>query len=129
MAIVGESGCGKSTTFSLIERLYDIYSGEILIDGINIKQYDLNSLRDLIGYVQQEPVLFNFSIKDNIIFGREKKLEKLGDINSMIRDSCEDVYIKKFIKRNQDQYDYIVGIKGSKLSGGQKQRIAIARAI
>ena len=129
IAIVGESGCGKSTTISLIERLYDINSGEILIDGINIKQYDLNSLRDLIGYVQQEPVLFNFSIKDNIIFGREKKLEKLGDINLMIRESCEDAYIKNFIERNQDQYDYIVGIKGSKLSGGQKQRIAIARAI
>ena len=129
IAIVGESGCGKSTTINLIERLYDVNEGEILIDGINIKKYDLNYLRDLIGYVQQEPVLFNFSIKDNIIFGREKKLEKLGDINSMIRESCADAHIKDFIERNEDKYDYIVGIKGSRLSGGQRQRIAIARAI
>jgi len=129
IAIVGESGCGKSTTINLIERLYDVNEGEILIDGINIKKYDLAYLRDLIGYVQQEPVLFNFSIKDNIIFGREKKLEKMGDIDSMIRESCADAYIKDFIERNEDKYDYIVGIKGSRLSGGQRQRIAIARAI
>jgi len=129
IAIVGESGCGKSTTINLIERLYDPVEGEILIDGINIKKYDINYLRDLIGYVQQEPVLFNFSIKDNLIFGREKKLEKLGDINSMIREACADAHIKDFIERNEDKYDYIVGIKGSRLSGGQRQRIAIARAI
>ena len=129
IAIVGESGCGKSTTINLIERLYDVNSGEILIDGINIKKYDLTYLRDLIGYVQQEPVLFNFSIKDNLIFGREKKLEKMGDIDTMIREACADAQIKDFIERNEDKYDYIVGIKGSRLSGGQRQRIAIARAI
>ena len=129
IAIVGESGCGKSTTINLIERLYDVTSGEILIDGININKYDLNYLRDLIGYVQQEPVLFNFSIKDNLIFGREEKLAKMGDIDSMIREACADAYIKDFIERNEDKYDYIVGIKGSRLSGGQRQRIAIARAI
>ena len=100
-----------------------------MIDGVNIKKYDLNYLRDLIGYVQQEPVLFNFSIKDNLIFGREKKLEKLGDINTLIRDACADAHIKDFIERNEDKYDYIVGIKGNRLSGGQRQRIAIARAI
>ena len=129
IAIVGESGCGKSTTISLIERFYDVSSGEILIDGVDIKKYDINYLRDLIGYVQQEPVLFNFSIKDNLIFGRRKKLEKLGEISPMIVDSCEEAQIKNFIERNPERYDYIVGIKGSKLSGGQKQRIAIARAI
>ena len=129
IAIVGESGCGKSTTISLIERFYDVNSGEILIDGIDIKKYDIEYLRDLIGYVQQEPVLFNFSIKDNLIFGRRKKLEKLGNVNSMIVDSCEEAQIKRFIERNWERYNYIVGIKGSKLSGGQKQRIAIARAI
>ena len=129
VAIVGESGCGKTTTISLIERFYDIVSGEILIDGIDIKKYDLNSLRDLIGYVQQEPVLFNFSIKENLIFGRERKLEKIGDINEMICEACEEAHIKRFIENNADRYNYVVGIKGSKLSGGQKQRIAIARAI
>ena len=129
IAIVGESGCGKSTTISLIERFYDINSGEILIDGVDIKKYDINYLRDLIGYVQQEPVLFNFSIKDNLIFGRQNKLEKLGEVSPMIVDSCEEAQIKNFIEQNPERYNYIVGIKGSKLSGGQKQRLAIARAI
>ena len=129
IAIVGESGCGKSTIINLIEQFYDSYFGEILIDDIDIKQYDIESLRDLIGYVPQEPVLFNTSIRDNIIFGRESKLEKLGNIETLIEDSCEEAYIKKFIENNKDKYEYIVGIKGSKLSVGQKQRIAIARAI
>ena len=129
IALVGESGCGKSTTINLIERFYESNFGEILIDDIDIKKYDINNLRDLIGYVQQEPVLFNTSIRENIIFGREKKLEKLGNIDSLIEEACEDAYIKEFIEKNVDKYNYIVGIKGSKLSGGQKQRIAIARAI
>ena len=77
IAIIGESGCGKSTIINLIMQFYDSYSGEILIDDIDIKKYDKEKLRDLIGYVQQEPVLFNTSIKDNIIFGRENKLGKL----------------------------------------------------
>ena len=129
ISLVGESGCGKSTTINLIERFYETNYGEILLDDVNIKKYDLKNLRDLIGYVQQEPVLFNTSIRDNIIFGREKKLEKLGDIDTLIKEACEDAYIKDFIEKNPDKYNYIVGIKGSKLSGGQKQRIAIARAI
>ena len=129
IAIVGESGCGKSTTINLIERFYDVISGEILIDDINIKKYDINYLRDLIGYVQQEPVLFNCSIKDNIIFGRERKLVKLGDINEMVKEACDDAYIRQFIEKNNDKYEYKVGISGNNLSVGQKQRIAIARAI
>ena len=129
IALVGESGCGKSTTISLIERFYDVKFGQILIDGVDIKKYDLNTLRDLIGYVQQEPVLFNTTIRENLIFGRERKLEKFGDINKMMEEACEDAYIKKFIDSNVDGYNYVVGIKGNKLSGGQKQRIAIARAI
>ena len=129
IAIVGESGCGKSTIVNLIEQLYDSYFGEILIDGIDIKQYDIDNLRALIGYVPQEPVLFNTSIRDNIIFGRESNLEKLGNIETLIKDSCEEAYINKFIENNKDNYNYIVGIKGNKLSVGQKQRIAIARAI
>ena len=129
IALVGESGCGKSTTINLIERFYEPSFGKILIDDIDINKYDINYLRDLIGYVQQEPVLFNTSIKDNIIFGREKKLIKLGDPDQLIEEACKDAYIKDFIENNTDKYNYIVGIKGSKLSGGQKQRIAIARAI
>ena len=129
VAIVGESGCGKSTTVNLIERLYDPFEGQILLDGIDIKDYNLEYLRSLIGYVQQEPVLFNNSIKSNIIFGRDKQIREIGDPDELIKEACEDAYIKGFIEKNPEKYEYIVGIKGSKLSGGQKQRIAIARAI
>ena len=122
IAIVGKSGSGKSTVVSLIERLYDINSGSITIDGIDIKQYDLDYLRTTIGYVPQEPVLFNISIKENIEFGRE-----LTD--DQIKTACDKAHATEFIEKISDKLNYKVGIKGSKLSGGQKQRIAIARAI
>ena len=126
---MGESGCGKSTTVNLLERLYDPVEGQILIDGIDIKEFNMEYLRNLIGYVQQEPVLFNKSIKENLIFGREKVIQELGNIDELMEKACEEAYIKDFILKNPDKYDYVVGVKGNKLSGGQKQRIAIARAI
>ena len=129
VALVGESGCGKSTTVNLIERLYEPHAGQVLIDDVDIKKYDIHYLRSLIGYVQQEPVLFNRSIKENLIFGREDTIKELGDINQLMEEACEEAYAKEFIEGNVDKYNYTVGIKGSKLSGGQKQRIAIARAI
>ena len=131
VALVGESGCGKSTTVNLIERLYEPTAGEVLIDGVNIKEYDLKYLRSLIGYVQQEPVLFNYPIKNNIIFGRDELIEKEfgGNADNLIREACKEAYAKEFIEKIPDKYNYVVGVKGSKLSGGQKQRIAIARAI
>ena len=129
VALVGELGCGKNTTVNLIERLYEPIDGQILLDGIDIKDYNLEYLRSLIGYVQQEPVLFNKTIKDNLIFGREKEIKELGDSNQLLDEACEEAYIKGFIESNPDKYEYIVGVKGSKLSGGQKQRVAIARAI
>ncbi len=129
VALVGESGCGKSTTVNLIERLYEPESGRVLIDGRDIKEYDIEYLRSLIGYVQQEPVLFNRSIKENLIFGRNELVESLGNTNELMKEACAEAYAKEFIEKNMEKYNYIVGIKGSKLSGGQKQRIAIARAI
>ena len=129
VALVGESGCGKSTTVNLIERLYEPAGGQVLIDDIDIQEYDIPYLRNLIGYVQQEPVLFNRSIKENLIFGRDDVVKELGDVNQLIEQACEESYAKEFIEKNAEKYDYVVGIKGSKLSGGQKQRIAIARAI
>ena len=129
IALVGESGCGKSTTVNLIERLYDITGGELLIDGLEIKRYDIKYLRSFIGYVQQEPVLFNKTIRDNIIFGREEYLNTIGNIDDLIQSACDDAYATEFINNLPDGLNYVVGIKGSKLSGGQKQRIAIARAI
>ena len=129
IALVGESGCGKSTIVNLIERLYEPTEGSITIDGIEIHKYDIEYLRTIIGYVQQEPVLFNQSIKDNIIFGRDNIIKELGDPTTLIKNACHDAHATEFINKNPDKYNYIVGIKGSKLSGGQKQRIAIARAI
>ena len=129
VALVGESGCGKSTTVNLIERLYETTSGEVLIDGIDIKRFDIKYLRSLIGYVQQEPVLFNKSIRDNLIFGREEHIKSLGNIDDLIQNACDEAYATDFINNLPDRLDYVVGIKGSKLSGGQKQRVAIARAI
>ena len=129
IALVGESGCGKSTIVNLIERLYETNEGEIIIDGLEIKKYDIKYLRRLIGYVQQEPVLFNKSIRENLIFGREEELKQFGDLDELIQKACDESYATEFIKRLPDQFEYIVGVKGGKLSGGQKQRIAIARAI
>lgn len=121
-AIVGPSGSGKTTIVSLIERLYDVEGGQVLIDHDNIKELDVKYYRSLIGYVAQEPVLFNQSIRNNIIFGRE------GITNEQIWDALRKAYADEFIK-TEDDLDFIVGMKGGKLSGGQKQRIAIARAI
>ena len=131
VAFVGESGCGKSTTVNLIERLYEAESGDIFIDGINIKEFDIKYLRSLIGYVQQEPILFNKSIRDNIIFGRKDliKNELNENEDELLYTACREAYAEEFINKKEEKYDYIVGVKGSKLSGGQKQRVAIARAI
>ena len=120
VALVGESGCGKSTTVNLLERLYEATSGEVLIDGIEIKKYDLPYLKNLIGYVQQEPVLFIKSIKENIIFGRDEIVKELGDTDTLINNALEEAYASEFINNNKDGINYIVGIKGSELSGGQK---------
>ena len=129
VALVGESGCGKSTTVNLIERLYEPIEGDVYLDGINIKEYNIEYLRSLIGYVKQEPVLFNKSIRKNIIFGREEKLIQLGEIDTLLKEACNDAFILDFIEKKQNTFDYQVGVKGNKLLPSQKQRVAIARAI
>ncbi|CAL4954981.1 unnamed protein product [Urochloa decumbens] len=123
MAIVGESGSGKSTVISLVERFYDPQAGEVLIDGINIKNIQLNWIREKIGLVSQEPVLFMTSIKDNIMYGKEDAtLEE-------IKRASELANAVNFIDKLPNGYATLVGQRGAQLSGGQKQRIAIARAI
>ncbi|XP_047055173.1 ABC transporter B family member 5-like isoform X2 [Lolium rigidum] len=123
MAIVGESGSGKSTVISLVERFYDPQAGEVLIDGINIKNLSLDWIRGKIGLVSQEPVLFMTSIKENIIYGKEDAtLEE-------IKRAAELANAANFIDKLPNGYDTLVGQRGTLLSGGQKQRIAIARAI
>ena len=102
----------------------------IFLDGEDINNYELEFYRSLFGYVQQEPVLFNKSIRDNIIFGREKIIKKLNlSINNLIKEACDISHTSEFINKLDEGLNYKVGIQGNKLSGGQKQRIAIARAI
>ncbi|VAH78687.1 unnamed protein product [Triticum turgidum subsp. durum] len=123
MAIVGESGSGKSTVISLVERFYDPQTGEVLINGVNIKNLSLDWIRGNIGLVSQEPSLFMTSIKDNIIYGKEDAtLEE-------IKRAAELANAASFIDRLPNGYNTLVGQHGTLLSGGQKQRIAIARAI
>ncbi|XP_017699893.2 ABC transporter B family member 21-like [Phoenix dactylifera] len=123
VALVGESGSGKSTVISLVERFYDPQAGEVLIDGINIKEYQLRWLRGKIGLVSQEPVLFASSIRDNIAYGKDNAtIEE-------IRAAAELANAAKFIDKMPQGIDTMVGEHGTQLSGGQKQRIAIARAI
>ncbi|HOF15940.1 MAG TPA: ABC transporter ATP-binding protein [Bacteroidales bacterium] len=123
IALCGSSGSGKSTLIHLLPRFYDVVEGSILIDGVNIKDFNLNSLRSLFGIVSQENILFNDTIFNNIAFG-VKNIDKEKVINAA---KIANVY--DFISELEDGFDTIVGDRGIKLSGGQKQRISIARAI
>ncbi|KAH7855870.1 hypothetical protein Vadar_029896 [Vaccinium darrowii] len=122
-AMVGQSGSGKSTVISLIQRFYDPQSGQVLIDGVNLKDFQLKWIREKIGLVSQEPVLFTCSIKDNIAYGKD------GATLEEIKVAAEIANAAKFIAILPQGLDTVVGEKGTKLSGGQKQRVAIARAI
>ncbi|KAF4364867.1 hypothetical protein G4B88_025586, partial [Cannabis sativa] len=122
-ALVGQSGSGKSTVISLIERFYDPQSGEVLIDGINLKDFQLKWIRQKIGLVSQEPVLFSSSIRDNISYGKDAATVE------EIRVAAELANAAKFIDKLPQGLDTMVGEHGTQLSGGQKQRVAIARAI
>ena len=123
LAILGNTGSGKSTIINLIARLYDVDTGEILIDGTNIEQLNLNNLRQNIGFVPQEAFLFSDTIKNNIKFGDENAS------NAKIEQAAKDAYIHHNIIEFNKGYDTYVGERGVTLSGGQKQRISIARAI
>jgi len=120
---VGESGCGKSTIAKLLQRFYDPNEGKILLDGVDLKDIALQDLRQIIGVVSQEPLLFDKSIRDNIRYGRLDASD--DDIFEAARNANAHGFISKF----PDGYDTLVGPRGGKLSGGQKQRVAIARAL
>lgn len=123
IAIVGESGAGKSTLADLIPRFYDVTSGEITIDGTNIKDIPLKDLRNLIGYVNQEPILFNDTIFNNIAFGADNpSIEK-------VIEAAKIANAHDFIMEKEDGYNTKIGDRGVLLSGGQRQRLSIARAI
>eukprot|EP00268_Persea_americana_P042784 TRINITY_DN4285_c0_g1_i1.p1 TRINITY_DN4285_c0_g1~~TRINITY_DN4285_c0_g1_i1.p1 ORF type:complete len:796 (+),score=147.06 TRINITY_DN4285_c0_g1_i1:3969-6356(+) len=124
IALVGESGCGKSTAISLLQRFYDPDSGQIILDGVEIQKLQLRWLRQQMGLVSQEPVLFNDTIRANISYGKEG-----GATEAEILAAAEFANAHKFISSLQQGYDTLVGERGVQLSGGQKQRVAIARAI
>jgi subfamily B ATP-binding cassette protein MsbA len=123
IALVGSSGAGKSTLADLIPRFHDVSSGELLIDGINIKDYSLHSVRTLMGIVTQEPILFNDTIAHNISLGMEHATQE--QIISAAKIANADNYISK----KEEGYDTNIGDRGSKLSGGERQRLTIARAV
>ena len=122
-AILGSTGSGKTTLVSLIARYYDVCSGEILINGTNVKEYTLSSLRDKIGYVLQKSELFSGTIEENIKWGDES-----ADLDK-VRKCASIAQADDFIMGFNDDYNTIIGEKGASLSGGQKQRISIARSI
>ncbi|KAL4473708.1 hypothetical protein ABPG74_022572 [Tetrahymena malaccensis] len=122
-AFVGKSGCGKSTIIQLIERFYDPIEGNIYIDGVNIKDIQLNSLRLAIGYVSQEPILFATTIRENLRYSKPDATEE-----EMI-EALKKANVWSFIENQEKKLDTFVGQNGTQLSGGQKQRICIARAI
>ena len=124
VALVGRSGAGKSTIASLIPRFYDVEKGEILLDGINIKNYTLKSLRNQIGFVSQKVHLFNGTIADNIVYGAKNKYKKQDIINAAIQANAME-----FIEKLEHGFDTEIGDNGILLSGGQRQRIAIARVL
>jgi subfamily B ATP-binding cassette protein MsbA len=123
VALVGESGSGKSTIADLLPRFYDVSTGSVLIDGIDIKHFIVSDLRGRIGVVSQESILFNDSIRGNISFGKpDSTFEE-------IQDAARMANAHEFILNQEKGYDTEIGDRGNKLSGGQKQRISIARAI
>ncbi len=123
IAFVGKSGAGKSTIFNLITHLYQVSSGKILLDDININDLDCNTIRNNMSIITQNPYIFNFSIKDNLLLAKEDAT--LKEIRKACRLACIDDYIMSL----PDKYDTPLGENGIILSGGQKQRIAIARAL
>lgn len=123
IALVGSSGSGKSTLADLVPRFHDVSSGEVFIDGINIKDYTLESLRKLMGIVTQEPILFNDSIAANIALSKPEATKEEIEVAAKIANAHH------FIIQKENGYDENIGDRGSKLSGGERQRVTIARAV
>ena len=123
IALVGQSGSGKSTMVDLIPRYYDVQEGEVLIDGINVKELGIHDLRQLIGNVNQEAILFNDSFRNNIAFGVDNATQE------QIEEAAKIANAYDFSMASEHQFDTNIGDRGGRLSGGQRQRVSIARAI
>jgi len=123
VALVGSSGAGKSTLADLVPRFHDVTGGEVLIDGVNIKDYSLTSVRSLMSIVTQEPILFNDTIGNNIALGQQ------GASQEQIEEAARIANAHEFILKKEDGYKSNIGDRGAKLSGGERQRLTIARAV
>jgi len=123
IALVGSSGAGKSTLVDLVPRFHDVSGGELLIDGVNIKEYYLQSIRNLMGIVTQEPILFNDTIANNIALGKQNAS------NEEIVNAAKIANAHSFITNKDEGYNTNIGDRGTKLSGGERQRLTIARAV
>lgn len=126
IAFIGATGCGKSTVVNLIPRFYDASEGEVLVDGVNVKGYTQQALRDKIGYVSQKAILFAGSVRDNINFGDNGRGPISGE---MVKQAIATAQATEFIEQMEDGYDGRVSQGGDNFSGGQKQRLSIARAV
>ena len=126
LAIIGATGCGKSTVINLIPRFYDVTEGEVLVDGVNVKDYKQKELRNKIGYVSQKATLFGGAVKSNIAYGDNGKD---GFMESDIVDSVYVAQASEFVEKMGEGYDSYIAQGGGNLSGGQKQRLSIARAV
>lgn len=126
LAIIGATGCGKSTVINLIPRFYDVTEGEVLVDGVNVKDYKQKELRNKIGYVSQKATLFGGTVKSNITYGDNGKD---GFMESDIVDSVYVAQASEFVEKMDEGYDSYIAQGGGNLSGGQKQRLSIARAV
>ena len=123
VGIIGGTGSGKTSVINLIPRFYDATKGRVLIDGVNVKDYEISGLREQIGIVPQKAVLFKGSIKDNLLWGNENATA--GDLEKALEIS----QAKEFVDTKEGRLDFMVAQGGKNLSGGQKQRLTIARAI
>lgn len=126
IALIGSTGCGKSTVINLIPRFYDVTSGEVLVDGVNVKQYSQKSLRNKIGYVSQKATLFKGTIKSNVAYGDNGGRDANDE---EIKQAIATAQAKDFVENTSKKYDSDVAQGGTNFSGGQKQRLSIARAI
>lgn len=126
IAFIGSTGCGKSTVINMIPRFYDATKGEVLVDGVNVKEYTQKALRNKIGYVSQKAVLFTGSIKSNVAYGDNGTK---GFTDDDVKQAVETAQAKEFVDKTEGDIDAFVAQGGSNFSGGQKQRLSIARAI
>ena len=126
VAFIGSTGSGKSTLINLIPRFYDVTSGEVLVDGVNVKEYKLSSLYNKLGYVPQKAVMFNGTVKSNVSYGNNGG--KKANLNK-VKEAIKVAQATEFVEKMDDKYDTHIAQGGTNVSGGQKQRLAIARAI